>query len=119
MRFDPLVAARRHLHHGRMNTYQVIVVETTNGPDAAMRERLAQCAAFRLSRLEQRQGHYPRRGGEFDMLDHFEGRFLWERSDEELVDEPPSRVDYEVVAVDPEQPPATPGLVKVMVRIVF
>jgi hypothetical protein len=101
-----------------MNTYQVTVVETHDGPDAAMRERLARCAAFRLESLERRAKHYPRVGGEFDMLDHFEGRFLWERSDEEMVNDPPSRVDYEVVGVDPPEPPATPGLVQVQVRIV-
>lgn len=119
MRFDPLVEARRRLHHGCMNTYQVTVVETDAGPDPAMRERLARCAAFRLGSLERRTGHYPQVGGEFDMLDHFEGRFLWERSDEEMVDDPPSRVDYEVLAVDPLAPPTAPGVVKVQVRIVF
>lgn len=101
-----------------MNTFQVTVLETEGGPDAAMRERLARCAAYRLESLAKRRGSVPVVGGCFDMLDHFEGPFFWERSDAEMVDNPPSRVDYEVVAVDPPTPPAGGGTMRVTVRVV-
>jgi hypothetical protein len=102
-----------------MNTYQVTVAETAGGPDAAMRERLATCAAFRLGTLERRTGHYPQAGGEFDMLDNFSGPFFWERSQDEIANDPPSRVDYEVISVDPALPPGAAQTVRVVVRIVF
>ncbi|HSW02932.1 hypothetical protein [Aquabacterium sp.] len=102
-----------------MNTYEVTVAETAGGPDAAMRERLATCAAFRLSSLERRTGHYPQAGGELDMLDNFSGPFLWERSNDEIANDPPSRVDYEVVSVDPPLPPNAAQTVRVAVRVVF
>jgi len=102
-----------------MNSYEVTVAETAGGPDAAMRERLATCAAFRLATLERRTGHYPQAGGEFDMLDNFAGAFLWERNDDEIANDPPSRVDYQVLAVDPPLPPDAAQTVRVAVRIVF
>lgn len=101
-----------------MHTYEVTVAETPDGPDAAMRQRLATCAAFRLGSLERRTGHYPQAGGAFDMLDNFNGPFLWERSDEQIADDPPSRVDYEVVSVDPPSTPSSPRAVRVTVRVV-
>lgn len=101
------------------NTYSVTIPETPEGPDAATRERLAQVAAFRLRRLEERDGHYPQSGEAFDMLDHFSGRFFWERTDEEMVNDPPSRVEYEVLTVDPPDMPEVPGNVSVTVRLVF
>jgi len=118
MRFDPLGAARRPRHDGRMHTYQVTVAETAQGPGPELRERLAQCAVYRLETLDERHGHYPLPGSEFDMLDHFDGAFFWERSAESMDDDPPSRVDYVVVAVDPPQPPATPTTVRVTVEVI-
>jgi hypothetical protein len=102
-----------------MNTYDVTIPETPGGPDAAMRERLATCAAYRLETLEDRDGHYPQAGGAFDMLDHFSGPFFWDRSDEEMVNDPPSRVDYEVIAVDPPAAPSTSQTVRVTVRVLW
>ncbi len=101
------------------HTWQVTIESTPGGPDAAMRDRLARCAAFRLGRLNVREGYYPKQGDFFDMLDHFSGRFLWERSDQELADEPPSRVDYEVVRVEPAERPASDQTISVVARIVF
>jgi len=122
-RIDPDAALRKNARppcqDEFMNTYQVTVIDTPDGPDAALRERLATCAAFRLSRLEQRLQHYPQVGGTFDMLDNFSGPFLWERSDEQMAADPPSRVDYEVVDVDPPFPPSSPQTVKVVVRLVI
>ena len=100
-------------------TYQVALLEEPGGPDAALRERLARVAAFRLASLDRRQGHYPVVGGAFDMLDGLEGKFLWEMTDEELEASPPSRIDFEVVAVDPVERPATPGDIRVTVRVPF
>ncbi|HRD85766.1 MAG TPA: hypothetical protein PLF63_11400 [Rubrivivax sp.] len=120
MRFPTLRRPASVLHHGLMqNTYLVTVVETEGGPDAAMRTRLATCAAFRLASLERRSGHYPQPGSEFDMLDNFSGPFLWERSDQQMADDPPSRVDYEVLSVDPLTRPDVPGEVRVTVRLAF
>lgn len=99
------------------NTYEVTVAETDGGPDAALRERLARVAAYRLETLAERHDHHPQAGGAFDMLDHLDGPFFWERTDEEMVDNPPSRVDFDVLAVDPVARPATPGTVRVTVRI--
>lgn len=101
-------------------TYEVTVAETDGGPDAAMRDRLARVAAYRLATLARRGGHHPQAGGGFDMLDHLEGPFFWQRTQEEMADNPPSRVDYEVLAVDPVAPPAAPdSTVRVTVRLVF
>jgi hypothetical protein len=102
-----------------MHDYVVTVVEEEEGPEPELRERLATVAAYRLGRLEEREGHYPEVGGQFDMLDHFEGPFFWERTDESMVDDPPTRVDFEIVAVDPAAPSDQPGRVQVSVRVPF
>ena len=102
-----------------MNTHEVTIAETAGGPDAAMRQRLATCAAYRLASLDRRTGHYSEAGGEFDMLDNFSGPFFRERSQEQIANEPPSRVDYEVVPVDPPMRPAAAQVVHVAVRVSF
>ena len=101
------------------NQYIVEMLEQPGGPDAALRARLAVVLAFRLTRLEVNEGHYPKAGGEVDMLDNFNGPYLWEMSDADLEANPPSRVDFEIVDVDPAEPPAAPGTVKVSARVVF
>lgn len=53
------------------------------------------------------------------MLDNFDGPFFWERTEEQLADDPPSQVDFEVVAVDPVEPPGEGGQVRVAVRVPF
>ena len=100
-------------------TYRVVLLEEPGGPDAVLRDRLAQVAAYRLASLDRRQGHYPVVGGAFDMLDGFVGKFLWEMTDDELATTPPSRIDFEVVAVDPVERPTTPGEIRVTVRVPF
>lgn len=102
-----------------MHDYVVTVAEEEEGPEAALRERLATVAAHRLATLEEREGHYPEAGGSFDMLDHLDGPFFWERTDEEMVDDPPTRVDFEVVDVEPAAAPAAPQQVRVTVRVPF
>ena len=99
-------------------TYEVEVVEEEEGPDAAMRERLATVAAYRLGRLDARDGYYPSVGEPFDMLDNLDGPFFWERTEEQLADDPPTQVDFEVVAVDPAERPDA-GVVRVTVRVPF
>ncbi len=99
------------------NTYVVTVDAEPDGPDAALRSRLARIAAFRLGRLETKTGHYPAVGGTFDMLDCLEGKFLWEMTDEELSQRPPTRIDFEVLDVVPAARPATPSEVRVRVRV--
>lgn len=101
------------------NTYIVSVepVPVEDGPDAPMLERLATIAAFRLGSLERRTGHYPVPGALFDMLDCLDGKFLWEMTDEELEADPPTRVDFEVVSVEPAERPPQPSEVRVVVRL--
>jgi hypothetical protein len=101
-----------------VHAYEVTVVDEGGEVDEAMRARLSAVAAYRLATLEEREGHYPEAGGAFDMLDHFDGPFFWERTDAEMVDDPASRVDFEVVAVEPAEP-APDGVVRVSVRVVF
>lgn len=102
-----------------MHTYEVTVAEGGGGPEPELRERWATVAAYRLETLEEREGHYPEVGGSFDMLDNFEGKFFWERTDEELEQDPPSSVVFEITAVDPEAPPESPQVVKVTVVVPF
>jgi hypothetical protein len=102
-----------------MRDYTVEVLDEDGGPDPALRERFAACAARRLARLEANEGHYPTVGGSFDILDGFEGPFVWEMTPEELEANPPSSVLLEVVTVDPAEPPADGGPVQVGVRVPF
>ena len=102
-----------------MHTYEVTVAEQEEGPEPELRERWAKVAAYRLATLEEREGHYPEVGGNFDMLDNFEGPFFWERTDEELEADPPSSVQFEITAVDPAEPPAAPQVVTVTVIVPF
>ena len=53
------------------------------------------------------------------MLDNSSGPFFRERSQEQIANEPPSRVDYEVVSVDPPMRPAAAQVVRVAVRVSF
>ncbi|MBX3287559.1 MAG: hypothetical protein KF703_19590 [Actinobacteria bacterium] len=100
------------------HTFEVTVEAMEEGPEEALRDRWATCAARRLSRLEEADGAYPEAGGWFDILDTFEGPFLWELSDAELEANPPSSVEFEVVSVDPPEPPGE-GVVRVTVRVPF
>lgn len=102
-----------------MHDYVVTVAEEEEGPEPALRVRLATVAAHRLATLEERDGHYPEVGGAFDMLDHLDGPFFWERTDQEMVDDPATRVDFVVVDVDPAEAPATSQQVRVTVRVPF
>jgi hypothetical protein len=96
--------------------YEVEVQEQPGGPDARLRERFRRCAERRLAKLEALKGHYPQPGGRFDILDAFEGKFVWEMTPEELGATPPTAVYLEVVSVEPVQRPAS-GRVRVVVRV--
>lgn len=100
-------------------TYEVQVEENEEGPPPELVERFAVVAAHRLARLNEQDGHHPEVGGTFDMLDHFEGPYFWERSDADLEADPPSSVTFEVLAVDPVDAPADGGSVQVRVAVVF
>ncbi len=101
------------------HTYHVTIPEEPGGPDEALRRRFEAIAAFRLQSLDRRTGHYPVPGGAFDMLDCLEGKFLWEMTDEELEARPPSRIDFEVLSVEPLERPKVPSDVRVTVRVPF
>ena len=111
VRHDPAMAEPQ--------TYDVTVLEEEGGPEAALRERFAVVAAYRLRSLDTREGHYPEVDGGFDMLDHFEGPYFWDRAAAALETDPPTRVDFEVVSVHPAERPAEPGVTKVTVRVPF
>lgn len=99
-------------------TYEVEIEDTEGGPEPTLRERFAVCAARRLQKMQKDAG-YPQAGQPFDILDAFEGKFVWEMTPEEFEATPPSRVDLEVVSVDPVEAPADGAMVKVVARVVF
>jgi hypothetical protein len=98
--------------------YTVDVLAEDGGPEPALRERFATVIAHRFQRLEDQKGVYPKAGDAFDFMDAFEGKFIWEMSDAELADTPPTLVDFEVLSVDPAEA-AGSGPVAVAVRIPF
>jgi hypothetical protein len=100
--------------------YLVTISEEAGGPDAAMRERFAACLAYRLASLESRDGYFPAPGDPVDMLDNLEGKYFWEMTDDEVAQNPPSRIDYEIVSVDPaDRPAATETPVRILARVPF
>lgn len=99
-------------------TYVVDLLEQEGGPEPALRERFAVVIAYRLGQLEEQRGVYPKPGDSFDFLDAFEGKYLWEMTDAEFEATPPTRVDFEVLEVDPAEP-AGSGAVHVRAQIPF
>lgn len=98
--------------------YVVDLPDEVGGPEPALRERFAVIIAYRLHQLEEQKGVYPKAGDAFDFLDAFEGKYVWEMSDAEFEATPPTRVDFEVLEVDPVEP-AGSGAVHVRARIPF
>lgn len=92
--------------------------EQDGGPEAPLRERFAVVAARRLAALEDDGRAYPTAGDSFDFMDAFEGPYIWEMTDQQIADTPPTLIAAEVVSVDPASP--TPdGPVRVVARVVF
>ena len=98
--------------------YVVDLLDEVGGPEPALRDRFAVIIAYRLHQLEEQKGVYPKAGDAFDFLDAFEGKYVWEMSDAEFEATPPTRVDFEVLEVDPAEP-AGSGVVHVRARIPF
>jgi hypothetical protein len=98
--------------------FEVEVAEQPDGPDAELRARFRVCAERRLTKLEAQGRAYPAVGDVFDILDAFEGPYVWEMTPEELAARPPVGVELEVTAVDPIEPVAEPAPVRVVVRVV-
>jgi hypothetical protein len=98
--------------------YTVDVLAEDGGPEPELRERFATIIAYRLAQLEEQDGTYPKAGDSFDFLDAFEGKFVWEMTDAEFEATPPTRVDFDVLGVEPAEP-ADSGPVAVTVRIPF
>ena len=98
-------------------TYEVTVQAGEEGPPPEIVERLVAVATYRLEGLEEKEGHYPRAGGSFDMLDNLEGKFFWEMTDEELEATPPTAVYFDIVAVDPAEAPTDGTPVRVTVAV--
>lgn len=99
-------------------TYVIDLLEEPGGPEPALRERFAVVIERRLHQLEEQRGVYPKAGDTHDFLDAFEGKYVWEMSDAEFEATPPTRVDFEVLEVDPAEP-AGSGPVHVRARIPF
>lgn len=92
--------------------------EQDGGPEPALRERFAVVAAYRLVQLENEGRPYPVAGGAFDIMDAFEGPYVWEMTDAQFEATPPTLIDLEIVSVDPAE--ATPdGPVRVVARVSF
>lgn len=98
--------------------YTVEVLAEEGGPEPELRARFATVIARRFQQLDDQKGVYPKAGDAFDFMDAFEGPFVWEMTDAEFEATPPTRVDFEVVSVDPVEP-AGSGPVAVAVRIPF
>ena len=98
-------------------TYEVQIEPTADGPEPELLERFVVCATRRLAKLEPTEG-YPVAGRGFDIMDAFEGPYIWQMTDAELEATPPTRVDLEVVSVDPVEPPADGRTVTVVARLV-
>jgi hypothetical protein len=92
--------------------------EQDGGPEAALRDRFAVVAARRLQRLEEDGEPYPVAGGSFDFLDAFEGPYVWEMTDEQFAETPPTSVAVEIVSVEPAAA-APDGPVRVVARVPF
>ncbi len=97
--------------------YQVTLIADEDGPEPELAERFITCATRRLGRLEEDQGFYPAVGAPFDIMDAFAGPFVWEMTAAEFEATPPSRVDLEIVSVDPVDRPAPGATVRVTVRV--
>lgn len=90
--------------------------EQQDGPGPELRARWVICAGRRLGKLEATGRAYPQPGDVFDILDAFEGPFVWEMTPEQLEATPPTQVDLEVVGVEPTQD-AGSGPVTVRVKV--
>jgi hypothetical protein len=84
--------------------FSVTIVAEEGGPEPALRERFVTAIVYRLELLNDRDGTYPKAGDNLDFLDSFQGPFSWELTEEEFYNNPPSRVDFDVVDVDPVTP---------------
>ena len=98
--------------------FSVEFEQQDGGPEPALRERFAVCASRRLGILEGDGRPYPKAGDAFDIMDAFEGPYVWEMTDAQFEATPPTLIDLEVVSVDPETD-AGDGVVKVIARVVF
>ena len=101
-----------------MHVYEVEFEQQDGGPEPELLKRFVLCAARRLGKIEADAG-YPHAGQSFDILDSFEGKYVWEMSPEEFEATPPTQVDLEVVSVDPVEAPAAGATVKVVARVPF
>jgi len=77
--------------------------EQDGGPEPALRERFSVVASRRLQKLEEDGRPYPKAGDQFDFMDAFEGPYVWEMTDAQLEETPPTLIGVEVVSVDPAE----------------
>jgi hypothetical protein len=101
---------------GEALEFEVTLEEQEDGPDEKLRARFAVCASRRLAK--QAAEAYPKSGSQFDILDAFEGKFVWEMSQAEMEQNPPSSVEMEIVSIEPASAP-TSGKVRVLARVLF
>ena len=98
--------------------YVVELREEEGGPEPWLRDRLAIVIERRFHQLQEQQGVSPKAGDVYDVLDAFEGKYVGEMTGAELEAATPTRVDVEVLDVDPAEP-ADSGVVHVRVRVRF
>jgi hypothetical protein len=98
--------------------FTVVFEEQDGGPEPALRERFSVIASRRLGKLEAEGRSYPAAGEEFDIMDAFEGPYIWEMTDAQLEATPPTLIGVEIVSVDPVQD-AGSGPVRVVARVPF
>jgi len=91
--------------------------EQDDGPEPGLRDRFGVVASRRLGALEKDGHAYPRPGDSFDFMDAFDGPYIWEMTDQQLEETPPTLIGAEVVSVDPAEP--ADGPVRVVARVVF
>ena len=77
--------------------------EQDGGPEPELRERFSVVASRRLQKLEEEGRPYPKAGDEFDFMDAFEGPYVWDMTDAQFEETPPTSVGVEIVSVDPAE----------------
>jgi len=94
--------------------YQVDVLQEPDELPPEHRARFVTCLERRFAKLEA-AGTSLAQGDSIDILDAFEGPFVWEMSAEQLEATPPVGVEFTIVSLSPP----TDGIVRAVVRLVY
>jgi len=83
-----------------MSSYTVDVLPEPEELPAEHRERFRVCLERRLGKLTT-AGKPPVVGGAVDILDAFDGPYVWEMTPEQLEATPPTQIWFTVVSMEP------------------